>query len=792
MNLPIKLPFLEKAAKPEYYLALLLRDEKVTAVVFEQFEKKAKIIGRHEEYFPDTLETATVEDLVQILDRTISKAEAKLPADVESRNTIFGVKDTWVEDKKIKKEHLSELKKVCDHLQLVPMGFIIIAEAMAHLIQKEEGIPLSALLTEVGKSHVSVSLFRAGKLIEAKHAVIHESPMKTVDTVLKEFERVEIFPSRVILFHASLSDSDHKDALAQKFIAHQWSKTLPFLHVPQISILPANFDTKSIVFGAAVQLGFELVGLPIEPEEIKTYDTHHKLTHTTPPVEEEELEAAEQEVTFEKEAVDEKEPMTHEEFSKMDADNFGFVVGEDITHVKPHAPIQKPVHQVKHTAHAEEQTDTQVRNDIQLDETDDEEEIQEERSYRKKAKFALPSFAFLSNIKLPLHKLRLPKLPRVPLNNRFVFIPPLILLIVIGGLLLYVFKLKATVTLVLSPRMVDETQRIALSTTSGNDFSQNIIAAKEISVSLEGTAKTATSGEKEIGEKAKGTVTLYNSSDSRRTVKSGTTITSSNGRVFLTDKEVAVASASGDIFTGIKSGTVQVAVTAKEIGTEYNVPSNTQFSVEGSSVLAAKNDAAFSGGSKKKVTVVAKADVDKITKELPKSLEEKAKQALAEKAESGEVIVPEFTEVTLGKKKLSKEIDNEAKDVTLTATVTFVGIAYQKKDLLAFSQETLKNKYSQDQTIPEEHIKTTIGSIKKDDEELQGILEIQAGLLPKFDNAKIAKDLTGKSFVAVDAYAKDLPQVDRAEIALSPNLPFLPKTLPRMGNNITVLVQPNE
>jgi hypothetical protein len=64
--------------------------------------------------------------------------------------------------------------------------------------------------------------------------------------------------------------------------------------------------------------------------------------------------------------------------------------------------------------------------------------------------------------------------------------------------------------------------------------------------------------------------------------------------------------------------------------------------------------------------------------------------------------------------------------------------------------------------------------------------------LPKLDNPKIAREVTGKSFDDVQVYIKRLPQVDRAEIALSPNIPFLPKYLPRMSENITVVIKPNE
>lgn len=54
MRIPFS--FLKKEEKPQYFLALLLRDDKVTAVVFEELLGKAKIIGINNEYFQGSIE----------------------------------------------------------------------------------------------------------------------------------------------------------------------------------------------------------------------------------------------------------------------------------------------------------------------------------------------------------------------------------------------------------------------------------------------------------------------------------------------------------------------------------------------------------------------------------------------------------------------------------------------------------------------------------------------------------------------------------------------------------------
>ena len=74
---------------------------------------------------------------------------------------------------------------------------------------------------------------------------------------------------------------------------------------------------------------------------------------------------------------------------------------------------------------------------------------------------------------------------------------------------------------------------------------------------------------------------MFNNGDSGITIAAGTVITSSNDLKFITDKAVSVASASGDIFSGTEPGKADVSVTAEKFGSNYNLPSDTKFSVEG-------------------------------------------------------------------------------------------------------------------------------------------------------------------------------------------------------------------
>lgn len=757
----MKLPFrLGKKETPSYFLALLLRDEKANAVIFEELAGKARVVGEHEEYFPDTIESASEEQWLETLDKAISIAETNLPEGVETQKAIFGVKENWVEDSKIKKEYLLKLKKASDELGLSPIGFLVIHEAIAHTLQLEEGAPVSAILTEVDKKQIAVSIVRGGKVLETERAAIEGSIPKITDKLLHRFTSYDVLPSRVIIF-----DGKEDERLSQEFISHSWSKSLPFLHVPQVKILPRGFDAKAILFGAASQMGFEILD----------QDTTLMQAEDSPEKEEEK-----KSVQTEKEAeveleLDEKteEPAEKEEETDL-SETFGFKKGIDVAK-EERPPAEKTVVEepTPHRALHQKETKTQAKPNNEKIEN------------------------LLSAVGLLFSSLsKIPRFPSfslsLPFSGKKLLIP--VLLLGLAGILfiLYLTSTKATVTLLVTPKGVGKDQEIVFSQSADTNFDKGIIKINPITVTEDGKLSAQATGKKSVGDKAKGTVTIFNSADAKRQLTAGTVITSSNNLEFTLDKDVAIASASGDIFSGTKPGTAQALVTAKNIGTESNLPSNTKFSVSESTTLAAKNDSAFSGGTKKDITVVSKTDIDKLTEEFPKTLQQKAKDDLKNKVPGGQQLLPVFLANDYEKKTLDKKVDEEASTVTLSGSVTFTAASFASETMQQFAKNVLKNDI-EGMSLGKDGVKFSIRDSKINKEkDLQATVHITAAPIPSYDTKKITTDISGKSFKDATSYLTSLPQVKDAVITPSPNLPFLPKTLPRIADNISLRVENRE
>ncbi len=736
----MKLPFLpqfKKKVTTSYFLVLILRQEKVSAVIFQESEGKVKIIGEQQVYFSESIEDADLDEFLEILDKAISQAESTLPENIQTQKTIFGVKEDWVQNNQIKKEYLMKLKRASEELGLTPIGFLVISQAISHLLQKEEGAPLSAILTEVNKKTVTVTLIKGGKIIETKTSDIHNSIPFTVDTLLKYFQTSEILPSRIIIFNG-------KEDLSQEFIGYSFSKSLPFLHLPQITSLPEGFDAKSVLFGVSSQMGFEVL------EEALSHEEH----------------------TQDKE----ERVIADEDQEDLSLEDFGFVKGQDVSKM----------------------------SSLKEEKNEELEDIAKEVTKENYSKVSsTPSktgnqYNFLTALTINLGRL-LRVARRIELSkSKVTILIPTILLLILGIFVSYFLFVKATIVISIEPDVTEKNQKILFSITSASDPGKNIIKSEFVTISKEGFASTPTTGKKEIGTKAKGTVTIFNLSETSKNLPDATEISSSNGLSFVLDNVVNLASASSSTDSNFnvttKPSTVNVNVTALALGKESNLPSGTKFAVStfDTSDLIAKNDNPFSGGTKKEVTVVSAKDNDKLRADLLKKLEKKAMEDLGKSLNNDKLLLPVFISANLANETMDAKVGDEVDKLVLKGSVEYKSISYKKDDLIVIGRPLLEKDLPGDQKIDYNNVKASVKDIKqKNDEEIEAELAIKALLLPKIDENKLKKEIKGTSFTKTEDLLYKLSQVSNVDIIFTPNLPFLPKKLPILQKNIKIVIEIN-
>ncbi len=768
----MKLPFIESKAKPEYYLALVLRNERATSILFSKVGNTIKYLGHGEENFENTIEDATTEKFLKVLDKSITQAESVLPENIESHKTIFGLKDGWIEDNKIKKEYLEKLKRASTELGLEPIGFLVSAESVVNLLQKEEGAPVTAVFVEMGEKYITVSVVKSGKIIETRSSEIHESATFTVDTLLKHFQTPEVMPARLVIYGTD------DEELAQEFIGHRWSKSLPFLHLPQITSMPKDASIKSMLLGAATQMGAQLlydslsVDFDEEPKKISPDELENFEPVKAPDEEEPKPEITKEEAPAEGE---EKIEEPEKQEGKLDyvakdesLEYFGFMEDGDVAKKAP----------VKEELKAETLPDEVVKEEIA--EIPEEVKVEEE----KKTGFIENALLVVSKAKVSgLNLLGQLTAMKMPKSKAMLAIPIAIILLLIVGFFFLVSSTKATVSLTVNPKADQKNASVVFSSDKSTDINGNVIASQPVSVSEEGSMTISTTGKKDTGTPAKGKVTIFNVGTSI-SIASGTNIVSANGLKYTLDSAVNVASGDATL-----ASTATVNVTANDIGQDYNLPSGTKFTVSGEdSSVAAKNDNAFSGGTKKTVQVVSKDDIQKLLDDLPKQLEDKAKNDIRSKVTGDNVILSNFVEETVDSDKQSfdKKAGDQANQVTLKATVNFETLTYNKADMLKLAVSLFNAGENQ---IKSENLSVDAKNITIDKNgDVSADLTVKAGLLPRVDQDQLTKQIAGVSVQKAKNILANIPQVESAEVSLSPNLFFFSQNLPGNPKNITIQI----
>lgn len=382
----------------------------------------------------------------------------------------------------------------------------------------------------------------------------------------------------------------------------------------------------------------------------------------------------------------------------------------------------------------------------------------------------------------PLKNLRLPSIKLPASQKLFPILGISFLVLTLGSLLVgeFVFH-KAEVTVSFPSAPLTKTVKIdaSLPLSEGSD-----------TTSLE--ESTQTTGNKTVGEKAKGTVTLFNSSlSSRKQLDEGTVLTGPNGLKFVLDDDVEVASASGDA-SQIKSSTAKVAALAGDIGTEYNIASGAKLSVEGqpSTEVIAQAEGAFSGGTKRQIRVVSQTDIAKLRAAAAERAKKAAATNLTSKVGAGKVIVSDLTVVDLENEKLSRPAGAEAESVALTANAKTTYYTYEEARLkAAFNKELVKGLPAGTQIL-DESVEFSIAKLEnKDDDKARTVLfTVRAKAVPRYDRAQLMSRITGKQVGALDKIVADGFRALDAEVSSTPG--FVPFSMftPFVKKNISLNV----
>jgi len=757
--------------RKKYYFALEIGAGVVKSAVWAVVKEKIKVVsvGALQKW------TGREELLVAVDNALTSAAESFVSEEEvdEPNKVIFGLPAHWVDQEKIFPEKLKILKNLSEKLELEPVGFVVIAEAINQYLKTTEGMPPTALLASLSKTSLFLTLLRLGKVSPTQIIKRSENLGDDVVEGLSRYEEKEAFPARILLYGRSREIEKDK----QQLIDYPWQKEelrergIVFLHLPKIEILADDFDIRAVALAGGREVA-RAAGMRVDFVEKKSAVK----------------------ISGEK---DEKKPLK--------TVDFGFIKEKDILQEGAKA-LSLPMSAEKTQEKIEEiePKEDAIKMTVKKIETKNKASFKEISVEKKKWPFWLKKMAGLKKIFSLFRRVKPFSFfsSLVGISARFSWQKKTLiasglvltfLLVLIGTIVgFYWFIPKASVTLLVEPKILEEEFEVKFDPSLQKADKENfILPARKVETEMSGQKIKETTGTKLIGEKAKGEVTIFNGTDLEKTFKAGTIIISSNGAEFVLNNEVKIASQSGTA-ADPAPGKGVVAVTAVEIGSENNLVAQTEFSIDNyaKSDYVAKNESAFSGGTSRRVQIVSEEDQAELLKSLTEELESQSLEELKSMTKSKTNLIEGSAASLISQKVFDRKVGEEANQLGLNLKLKLTALAYEEEEIRHLAKEVMTKKIPDNYEFKEEESKIQFepqGTSK----EGKSIFKVRlfAKLIPEFDFQKIKRDLSGKYPVLGKSYLQNLPSVVGTEIKISPQLPDKILTFPRKMENIDLKIK---
>lgn len=302
-------------------------------------------------------------------------------------------------------------------------------------------------------------------------------------------------------------------------------------------------------------------------------------------------------------------------------------------------------------------------------------------------------------------------------------------------------------------------------------------------------------GERDVSEKARGKITVYNQfSSSPQTLVKTTRLRSKDGKIFRLTSTVTIPGATIDEGKIISSNK-EVEVEADEAGEAYNIgPSDFNIpGFEGTPKYAAfygKSTEPMTGGAKGKMKVATVDDIKGATNIVTIGLKEAALQDFQAKITTGFKMLDNSRATEVIESSSNLKANQPGEKFIVTVKIKVSGLAFKEQDAMYLIEKNVSDKIPQNRTLLFSTIKIdySVSKLNLAQGKVDLSCKVEAESIASFDEQKIKNDLAGKSEEDVRKYLSSLPEIETAKVIF---WPFWVDKVPINKDKIKVITKVN-
>ncbi|MBP7875823.1 hypothetical protein KA012_02395 [Candidatus Woesebacteria bacterium] len=658
---------------------------------------------------------------------------------------VFCLEQNWFDQAgELLTEKQALLKRVKEELSLQPVGYVLQHETVTeHLINQQRQI--SGLVLFLSAESITATLVMQGSISAAvtvgRSGEIQSDVVEALTRAAKEAGKVEM-PGKLLCATVSLEVAELFE-LQQELLTVIWPPSVSFLQLPVVEVIKPQLTAQIVVTGAGKalrQIEGDIAPNVLAPATIASVDEADAKELVKDDVSNvEPIEAATTVTPHEEYAIDS---------NITTASSFGI-------------PIKS----------APEVTFTQTPTPMQKEET--------AVSVNATPTHSAPSW--LTGLKHNRHK---------PSKRHFIIVSIFagIVGLLVVALLGYVYLSRtATLQLRIQPKITQISQEVQLTldpTLKETDVENRKVRAERLEVELSASQDSKATGIKIVGEKATGTVVIFNKTTAVKSFAAGTILRTKALEYVLVDSvEVPAATISakpGGTGEEKEYGQRSTKATATVIGVENNIEKDVQLTIADfdSSTYAAKTETALSGGSSREVRVVSQTDMDILVADLKKTLLADAKKQLEAKRTDDQRVIPLDT-LTVVKEVFSAKEGDEVDSVSLDLTIKAVGLAYYTTDLDPIAEALLSGLLPEGYSLEGHTPQILSAGETSGSSQVIVTVNLSSKAHALIEVEQLREQLASKSLTDAAALLASKPSVEKASFIVLPQLArSLVKTVP--------------